>query len=99
MRWLKGFFSSGDPIVRLIGGLNEPEAQMHRERLEREGVPSMVKDVAGGAATFETVRPFGFALFVRQSDAEQAAEILGPVMDTSQAEAASSEGPNGQGYG
>ncbi len=91
MRWLKSFFSSDDPIVRLIGGFNEPEAQMHRERLEREGLPAMVKNT--GALQSHLQLPFSqdFDIYVKKSDAERAAEILGPLMDTSQAEA----GPSG----
>ncbi len=99
MRWLKDFFASDDPIVRIAGALSEPEAQMHRERLENDGVPAMVKDVVGGSSSFEAVPPLGFALFVKQSDVERAAEILGPLMDTSQGEDGLSESPDGQGPG
>lgn len=92
MRWLKGFFASDDPIVRIVGALSEPEAQMHRERLERAGVPAMVKDVVGGSSSFEAVPPLGFALFVKQSDVERAAEVLGPLMGGASPKDGPSEG-------
>ncbi len=91
MRWLKRFFSSDDPIVKLLSALNETEARMRRELLEREGLPAMVRNVAGDTSAYGAAPLYGFALFVKQSDAERAAEILGPLMDTSQAEA----GPSG----
>ena len=89
MRWLKAFFASDDPIVKLVAALSEPEAQMRRELLENEGVPAMVKDRGGGLYAIGGVVPFGSDLFVKQSDVGRAAEILGPLMDTTPA----NEGP------
>ncbi len=99
MRWLRGFFSSDDPIVKFVGALNETEARMRRELLEREGVPAMVRNVAGDTSAYGAAPLYGFALFVKQSDVERAEEILGPLMDTSQAESGPPEGPDGQGNG
>ena len=99
MRWLRGFFSSDDPIVKFVAALNETEAQMRREILEREGVPAMVRNVEGDTSAYGAAPLYGFALFVKQSDAERAEEILGPLMDTAQAEAERFEGPDGQSNG
>ena len=96
MRWLRGFFSSGDPIVKLCGALSEPDAFMRKELLENNGVASMAKNMAWDAAYGVTL-PFGFDLFVKQSDVERATEILGPLMDND--EDAPSDGPDGQGNG
>lgn len=81
MRWLRGFLTSGDPIVRLLAALSEPEALMRRELLEREGVPAMVKNT--GTLQSHLQLPFSqdFDLYVRQADVERAEEILGPLMD------------------
>ncbi len=98
MRWLKGLLASDDPIVKLVAALSEPEAQMRRELLENNGVPAMVKDVGIGLSAYGASPPFGFDLFVKKSDAERAAEILGPLMDASPPDGDSSEG-NGSGDG
>jgi len=95
MRWLRGFFQSEDPIIKLVAALSEPEAQMRRELLENEGVPSMVKDRGGGLHAIGGSVPFGADLFVKRSDAERAAEILGPLMDASPDEKAPTNGSGG----
>ncbi len=99
MQWLKRWFTSDDPIVKFVGALNETEARMRRELLEREGVPAMVRNVAGDTSAYGAAPLYGFALFVKQSDAERAEEILGPLMDTAQDEAERYEGPDGQSHG
>ena len=77
MRWLREFFSSGDPIVKLAGALSETEAQMLRDILQDNGVPAMVKNmnfltVAHEAGSLGN----DYDLFVRQSDLERARELL-----------------------
>lgn len=81
MRWLKRFLASDDPIVKLLAALTEPEALMRRELLENEGVPAMVKNT--GALQSHLQLPFSqdFDLYVKKSDLERAAEILGPLID------------------
>ena len=91
MRWLRSFFSgSDDPIVVLVGGLSRTQAEMWRELLKNDGVPSMVKNMGsglsyhyGGMDTFTR----DWDLFVKQSDLELARELLpsldvdGPAME------------------
>ena len=98
MRWLKRFFTSDDPIVKLIAALTEPEALMRRELLDHQGVPAMVKNT--GALQSHLQLPFSqdFDLYVKKSDAERAVEILGPLIDSSPPEEDTSEG-NGSGDG
>ena len=98
MRWLKGLFANDDPIVKLVAALTEPEAQMRQELLENNGVPAMVKNM--GALQGHLQQPFSldFDLFVKRNDAEHAAEILGPLMDSMPPDDAFSEG-NGSGNG
>ena len=98
MRWLKRFLSTDDPIVKLVAALTEPEAQMRRELLENNGLAAMVKDVGGGLSAYGATPPFAFDLFVKQSDAERAAEILGPLMDATPSEDGPPDG-NGAGDG
>ncbi len=80
MRWLRRFFYSDDPIVKVIGGLLEPEAKMWREMLENEGVPAHTKIMDpvslsdGGAMGTST------AIFVKQSDLEPARALLAPLL-------------------
>ncbi len=92
MQWLKRFLTSDDPIVKLVGTLSEPEAQMRRELLEQRGVPAMVKNMVGDSSAYGAASPFGFDLFVKRSDSELAEEILGPLMDTSIGDATPEDG-------
>ena len=98
MRWLKRFLSTDDPIVKLVAALSEPEALMRREMLDRHGVPAMVKNT--GALQSHLQLPFSqdFDLYVKKSDAERAAEVLGPLIDADPPEDVPSEG-NGSGDG
>ncbi len=80
MRWLRRFFYSDDPVVKLVAAVTEPEAEMRRELLANEGIVAMVKNKSGlsymwgsGALPFENSHD----LFVKQSDLERAEEILG----------------------
>jgi hypothetical protein len=79
MRWLRRFFYSDDPAVRLVGALTEPEAEAWRELLENNGVPAFTKTIdpliSQGRATGADC-----ALFVKQSDVPRAREILGPML-------------------
>ena len=72
--------------MKLVGALNETDAQMRRELLENNGVPAMVRNIAGDTAAYGAASSFGFALFVKRSDAERAGEILGSQMDASPSE-------------
>ncbi|MCH8008802.1 MAG: DUF2007 domain-containing protein [Chloroflexi bacterium] len=99
MRWLKRFLSNGDPIVKLVGALSEPEAEMRKELLERGGVPAMVKDMGFGFSAYGATPPFGFDLFVKQSDMERAEELLGSLMDAVPREDTSLEDLGGQAGG
>ena len=94
--FLKRFFASDDPIVKLSGGLSEPDALMQRELLDNSGVPAMVKN-AGVDAAYGASSMVGFDLYVKESDVDRAREILGPMMD-GEARGAPGEG-NGHGDG
>ena len=88
MRWLRSLFAgSDDPIVRLVGALSEPEAEMWREALEERDIAAMVK--YAGALGAYGCQPLGtkdFELFVKQSDLERARDLL-PLSDTEAEEA------------
>ena len=100
MRWLRGFFKTEDPIVKLIGQLPQPEALMRKELLENNGIPAMVKDTSTGYAAYGAPSVFGHDIFVKQSDVERAEEVLGPLMEVgSDGEEAVEEGSNGHGDG
>ena len=99
MRWLRDFFRSENPLVKLVAALTEPEALMRRELLDRNGLPAMVKNT--GALQSHLQLPFSqdYDLYVKRSDAEQAAEILGPLMDVNPPEGGPSSGNGGRGNG
>ena len=78
MRWLRRFFYSDDPVVRLVGGLSEPEAGMVQEALQREGVAAMSKNMdalRGAYGEASTIASNSHDLFVKRSDLERAGEI------------------------
>ncbi len=88
MRWLRRFFYSDDPAVKLVGALTEPDAEMWRELLENNGVRAFIKTmdplVSQGSVTAADC-----ALFVKQSDQARARKILGPMLDSQEGD----EGP------
>ena len=77
MRWLRRFFYDNDPVVELVGGLLEPEAEMWRELLANNGVPAFTKIV-------DPVALFGvnsrYDMWVKRCDLERAREILAPLV-------------------
>ena len=81
MRWLRRFFYSDDPVVKLVGALSEPEAEMWRELLAEDGLIAMVKytGALGGYGYRGGTRDFD--LFVKQSDLARARQILAPTFD------------------
>lgn len=87
MRWLRRFFSSDDPIVKLTAALIEPEAEMWRGLLANNGIVAMVKYVGVGALGRSTLRlglNNDFDLFVKQSDLERARAVLGTLLKSRQ---------------
>lgn len=79
MRWLRRFFSSDDPIVKLVAALSETEAHMSRDILEDSGIPAMVKNMNFLTVTHEAGSIGNdYDLFVKQSDLERARELLSP---------------------
>ncbi|MCH7837362.1 MAG: hypothetical protein IIC26_02520 [Chloroflexi bacterium] len=87
MRWLRRFFSSDDPIVKLTAALIEPEAEMWRGLLANSGIVAMVKYVGVGALGRSTLRlglNNDFDLFVKQSDLERARAVLGTLLKSRQ---------------
>ncbi len=80
LRWLRRFFYSDDPVVKLIGALTEPELELRRGLLTEEGIVTMMKNRSflshmwGSAALpFENSHD----LYVKQSDLTRAEAILG----------------------
>ena len=79
MRWLRRFFYSDDPIVKVATGLLEPEAEMWRDILEQEGVPAFAKIMDPIALSDGRATGINTALFVKQSDLGRARAILAPL--------------------
>lgn len=80
LSWLRRFFYSDDEVVKLVGALTEPEAELRRELLANEAIVSMVKNMSGiGYRWGGTPSSFDntFDLFVKQSDLARATEVLG----------------------
>ena len=85
MDWLRRFFHSDNPVVKLVGALTEPEAEMYRELLADNGIVAMVKNT--GAFTYlQLPMENSFDLLIRQSDLERATEVLMPLLETQQDE-------------
>ena len=81
MRWLRRFFYSDDPIVKLVGALPEPEAEMWRELLANSDIMAMVKYAGAlGGYGYRGVGTRDFEMFVKQSDVARAREILAPML-------------------
>ncbi len=83
--WLRRFFQSRDPIVKVAAGLSEPEALMLRELLENEGVPAVAKKM-NFLSAMNVTGSLGIDcdLFVKQSDAARARRMLEPLLPSDQ---------------
>ena len=87
--WLRRFFYSDDPVVKVAAGFSEPEAEMWRELLRNNGIPAMSKNMTGWAYNWGAQSlPFerNYDLFVKQSDVERAREVLEEVLEPAQLE-------------
>ncbi len=81
MRWLKRYLESDDPIVKVVAGISEPEAEMWRELLEENGIPAMAKNMSSLSFSGHTgSMPNDYDLMVKQSDLASAHEILDPLL-------------------
>lgn len=81
MRWLRRFLYSDDEIVRVATGLLEPEAEMWRDVLEREGVRAFTKTLDPLAVSEGRGTGTNVAIFVRQSELERAEQILASLKE------------------
>ena len=81
MRWLRRFFYSDDPIVRLATGLLEPEAEMWQELLAKNGIRAMVRNMDVLSVAYGASPSNNFDMWVKQSDLERAREILAPLLE------------------
>jgi hypothetical protein len=89
--WLHDFFYSDDEIVKLADGLSELDAAQYQELLANSGITAMEKNMGvwagrfGGAMSFATNE---YALFVKQSNVEQARQALGSLLERYETEEA-----------
>ena len=84
LRWLRRFFYSDDPEVKVVAALSELEAKMWHEMLANNGVPAAAKNITGGHwARYGSPTTFGnhYDLFVKESDLERARELLAPLLE------------------
>ena len=80
MRWLRRFFYSGDPNVKVAAGMSEPEAKMLRELLQNNGIPAMIRNMTILSETYGSALGNDYDMWVKQSDLERAREILAPLL-------------------
>jgi len=77
-RWL-GY--EEEPLVELVGGLSDPEAEMWVEMLRKEGIPVVVKSASPLLGEWARTAS-DYALHVRASDAARARQVLTPLLKT-----------------
>ena len=88
---LRRFFYSDDETVKLADGLSEFDAAQYQELLANSGITAMKKNMGvwagrfGGAISFATNE---HALFVKQSNVEQARQVLGHLLERYETEEA-----------
>ncbi|MDZ4278972.1 MAG: DUF2007 domain-containing protein [Dehalococcoidia bacterium] len=81
MGWLRRFFYSDDPLVKVVRGMSEPEAQMWRDVLADNGIAATTKNMNFLSVAYYA-GPFNdFDMWVKQSDLERARETLGPILE------------------
>lgn len=82
-KWLRNFFYSGDPDIKLAGGMNELDAAQYQELLANSGIMSMAKDASALAINryvWPTAAVNAYGLWVKQSDVEAACQVLGHLL-------------------
>ncbi len=79
--WLRRFFYSDDPDVKLAAGMSEPEAMMMAELLENNGIMSFSKNTQWIGVAYGMSLPNAFDVWVRQSDLERAQQVLGSLLE------------------
>ena len=85
MRWLRRFFYSDDPEVKVAGGLSATEAKMWQELLADNGIPALTKNMNFLTATYQfDLGANDFDMWVKQSDLNRAREILGDLLQPEQ---------------
>ena len=83
MDWLRRFFYSGDPEVKVVAALSELEAKMWQEMLANNGIAAAAKNITGGVwSQYGAPTSLGnhYDLFVKESDLERARELLAPLL-------------------
>jgi hypothetical protein len=81
--WLRKFFYSDDPDVKIADGLSEFDAAMYQELLDNMGIVSMKKNMLAIYDRYwRPMLPAGhFALYVKQSDVDGAMETIGDLLE------------------
>jgi hypothetical protein len=79
LKWLRSFFYSDDPDVKLAEGMSEYDAAQYREILANNGIMSMAKNVNALYGNYGGIATLGndYTLWVRESDVEAACQVLG----------------------
>jgi Putative prokaryotic signal transducing protein len=77
LRRLRNLFAVQDPLVSIVAGLSEPEAEMWRELLENNGIPAMVKNRSALGVIYHVPVTPDCDLVVKASDQAAAREVLG----------------------
>ena len=81
MRWLRRFFESDDPIVKVAAGLPEAEAVMLKDILEEQEIAAYTKNMSALTVIYEAGSIGNdFDLFIKRSDLERARETLAPML-------------------
>ena len=82
MRWLRRFFESDDPIVKVAAGLPEAEAVMLKDILEEQEIAAYTKNMSALTVIYEAGSIGNdFDLFIKRSDLERATEILKSTLE------------------
>jgi hypothetical protein len=82
LKWLRHWFYSDDPDVKLAEGLSEYDAAQYREILANSGIVSMAKNMNALYGNYGGTAPFGndYSLWVRESNVERACQVLGHLV-------------------
>ncbi len=75
MRRLIRFFTGGERLVKLVGGLPEPEAEMYRTLISDQGIPVAIRNTSS-LAHLRISLDNTFELLVSANQASAAADIL-----------------------
>lgn len=84
LAWLRRFFYSDDPEIKIAGGLGEHEAKMVLELLRSDGISAVIKNMKFLSVAYGASVGNEYDLWVKASEETRAREIVAAAVSEAQ---------------